>query len=264
MQPAKVDISVVVAMWNAEDTIIEAISSICDQDLNGIITEVIVVDDCSTDESLRICENQKFPLPLRVIALAKNNGQADARNIGISSATGRYIMILDADDVIIEGALLQIYAEIDENPDVSLVFGGRIEFGPWGFSQKKKYLSLTHLKLAQEISSGKNPITHSGAMFRKEWFNEVGGYLASSKHAEDLSLWFRGLSQGKYLQLDIPTVYYRQTRRVRGFRYWNQMEYARRRAVEIEVSDSNVFGVDLIKYVKYWMHMQFRQYARRN
>jgi glycosyltransferase involved in cell wall biosynthesis len=261
MQGAKVDISVIIAMCNNEDTIVEAISSILAQDFKDIVVEVIVIDDASTDESLNIIEIQKFDSTVQIIPLSRNYGQANARNIGVGFATGRYLMILDADDLIIDGALLQLYTEIVNAPDVSLVFGGRIEFGPWGMEQRRKYSSRGHFKLSQEISTGRNPITHSGTIFRKDWFDNLGGYVLSNNHAEDLSLWFRGLSKGMYLELDIPTTYYRHKLLVRPFRYWNQMEYARRKAVGLEVPISYELGLKYLKYTKYWLQMKFRRFV---
>jgi glycosyltransferase involved in cell wall biosynthesis len=75
--------------------------------------EVIVVDDCSTDDTLEVLGNYVKIKNFRVISLEKNSGgPAVPRNVGIENATGKYVMFMDSDDIITQGALEEmiIYA----------------------------------------------------------------------------------------------------------------------------------------------------------
>jgi teichuronic acid biosynthesis glycosyltransferase TuaG len=90
-------VSVIIACYNAERFIGQCLTSILNQSYEDI--EVIIVDDASTDASLQIitnfseCDHRVFFVPNK-----RNVGAAEARNIGISHACGRYIAICDADD----------------------------------------------------------------------------------------------------------------------------------------------------------------------
>jgi succinoglycan biosynthesis protein ExoO len=91
------DVSFVIAAYNAQDTLGDAIASALAQ--TGVTMEVIVVDDCSTDRTREIAGS--YPdSRVRMIAQANNGGPAVARNTGFLAATGRWIAVLDADDMI--------------------------------------------------------------------------------------------------------------------------------------------------------------------
>lgn len=89
-------VSVIIPTYNREKTIKRAINSVLNQDYKDI--EVIVVDDCSTDNTSNIVENIKDDR-LRYIKLKKRDGACKARNVGIENATGKYIAFQDSDDV---------------------------------------------------------------------------------------------------------------------------------------------------------------------
>ncbi len=91
------DVTFVIAAFNAEDTIFDAIASAVAQ--TNVSLEVIVVDDCSTDGTREVVAN--YPdSRVRLIVQAVNGGPAAARNVGFAAAKGRWIAVLDADDTI--------------------------------------------------------------------------------------------------------------------------------------------------------------------
>lgn len=92
-----IDVTFLIAAFNAEETIARAIGSALAQE--GVDAEVIVVDDCSSDSTATIVES--FPDErVRVIRLGHNRGPGGARNAGLDAARGRWIAVLDADDTI--------------------------------------------------------------------------------------------------------------------------------------------------------------------
>ncbi|MBS3648601.1 glycosyltransferase family 2 protein [Pseudaminobacter sp. 19-2017] len=94
MQP---DVSFVIAAFNAERSIARAIESALAQ--RDVTVEVVVVDDCSTDRTVEVARS--FPAELvRVVELEKNRGPGGARNAGLEIARGRWIAVLDSDDVV--------------------------------------------------------------------------------------------------------------------------------------------------------------------
>ena len=91
--------SVVMANYNCERYIEDAIKSVLDQDERNF--EFIIVDDASTDESVQIIEKcrQISDGRIKFMAQNKNGGQGASLNIGISAATGDIVCLLDSDDI---------------------------------------------------------------------------------------------------------------------------------------------------------------------
>jgi glycosyltransferase involved in cell wall biosynthesis len=91
-------ISVIMPSYNSEHFISKAIDSVLSQTYDH--WEMIIVDDCSHDNSALIIEEYcKKDSRIKLIKLEKNSGPAVARNTGIKEAKGRYIAFLDADDL---------------------------------------------------------------------------------------------------------------------------------------------------------------------
>ncbi|QDP24380.1 glycosyltransferase family 2 protein [Bradyrhizobium cosmicum] len=89
--------SIVIPAYNAADCIQRALKSIDDQSEKNL--EIIVVDDCSTDETVSIVERAaQLDVRIRLITSPQNGGPSTARNLGFSAARGEWILILDADD----------------------------------------------------------------------------------------------------------------------------------------------------------------------
>lgn len=88
-------ISVIIPSYNRAGTIVRAVNSVLNQTYS--IYEVIVVDDCSTDDTAELLEAVDDPR-VRVIRNEVNSGACKSRNVGIIAATGEYIALLDSDD----------------------------------------------------------------------------------------------------------------------------------------------------------------------
>ncbi|HNX13773.1 MAG TPA: glycosyltransferase family 2 protein [Oscillospiraceae bacterium] len=111
-------ISVIIPLYNCEKYITEAIGSVKRQ---GVPTEIIVADDGSTDGGPQIAEE----LGAKVLRQQRKRTAA-ARNAGFEAASGEYVLFLDSDDVLSDGALAALMAGFDCKTDV--VFGKITEF----------------------------------------------------------------------------------------------------------------------------------------
>lgn len=114
-------ISVIIPTYNRRALIGAAINSALWQE--GVSTEVIVVDDGSTDDTVAWLADIYAQQPLRVMHNARMHGPAGARNTGILSATGDLIAFLDSDDIFLPGHLASSAAALTRFPEVGLVFG---------------------------------------------------------------------------------------------------------------------------------------------
>ena len=97
-------VSIVVPVYNAARFIDETIQTVLDQTYAN--WELLLVDDKSTDESVKIIHKyQKKDERIKLFKLSENTGAAIARNTGIDNATGRYLAFLDADDLWVNNKL---------------------------------------------------------------------------------------------------------------------------------------------------------------
>ncbi|MBQ3451625.1 MAG: glycosyltransferase family 2 protein [Synergistaceae bacterium] len=104
-------ISVVIPMYNAEEYVEECLDSILKQTFQNF--EVIVVDDCSTDNSVAVVKNYapKFGGRLKLAQTKENSrgGGYIPRNLGLMYSRGEYIFFVDSDDFILDKALGILY-----------------------------------------------------------------------------------------------------------------------------------------------------------
>jgi len=101
-------VSIIIPAWNASRFIGRAAASaLCEQENVQVqVREVIIVDDCSTDDTLEVLERMATTDPrLKVVRNAANLGPGGTRNAGIAAATGDWIAVLDADDAYAPGRL---------------------------------------------------------------------------------------------------------------------------------------------------------------
>ncbi|MCB5358427.1 glycosyltransferase family 2 protein [Vibrio lentus] len=112
---SNIECSIIIAAWNSSSFILNAVKSALEQKSIGV--EVIVVDDLSTDNTCEVVENIDDE---RVILVRSqcNQGPGGARNLGISKARGKWIAILDSDDIMHSERLRTM---IDESPDDAVV-----------------------------------------------------------------------------------------------------------------------------------------------
>lgn len=124
MEKQKYSIDVIVAAYNAEDTIIRCINSILNQHCNKV--NIIVVDDGSTDNTYRIVSEISATHPEKIKLLTQENaGPAAARNLGISNSKADFIGFVDADDYISESMYFEMLDVVDAETD--LVICGRYD-----------------------------------------------------------------------------------------------------------------------------------------
>lgn len=103
-------------VYNVEHYVYRSLESVLNQDFDNY--EVIVVDDCGTDNSINVIkdliDNHPNGDKVRIISHQKNAGLAEARNTAIKNAKGNYIYFLDSDDYITPNALSILYSAAEE------------------------------------------------------------------------------------------------------------------------------------------------------
>jgi len=113
-----IKVSVIIPFYNRINWTIEAVNSVLNQTHKN--TEIILVNDCSTDDISDVYNLAKNNGNIRITSLQKNYGAGEARNIGIQYATGNYISFLDSDDKYLPHKLeKQLKFMIQEDYDAS-------------------------------------------------------------------------------------------------------------------------------------------------
>lgn len=139
-------VSVIIPMFNREQTIEKAVRSVLSQTYSNL--ELIVVDDCSTDKSVQVVKAIDDSR-IRVVVCKKNGGACTARNIGIDCAKGQIIAFQDSDDFWHEDKLEKsIYYLQRENAD--MVFSAVRRKGEKGRGKEGRIVPTYNLNLEDD------------------------------------------------------------------------------------------------------------------
>lgn len=183
-------ISVVIPMYNSEETIERALSSVIDQTYEGSI-EIIVVNDGSKDNSKRIVEYFIETHPHSDIKLInqQNGGVSKARNEGLKKVTGDFIAFLDSDDAWFKEKL-QIQLDIFKSNIQVDFLGASFE----GFGIKNKEVGqLIEIQFRNLLF--KNYFQPSTIIFRQKVLEKIGFFDETQRYAEEGNYFMRVAKQ---------------------------------------------------------------------
>jgi len=186
-------VSIIITAYNYDRYIERAIRSCLDQSLSRNLYEVIVVNDCSTDNTSKILDNYKDQI--KIFNLEKNVGLAGARNFGIKKALGQFVVFLDADDYIQRDLLLVQKTFLNENNRLDAV---SVDY----------YLVDERGNHIQYVNSDEKPIA-CGIMFRKDLLFDIGLYDESFRAREEEDLRIRFLKKHSIYNIILPLYRYR-------------------------------------------------------
>lgn len=116
-----VKISVIIPIYNAESFLNECLASIQNQTFSDY--EVWLIDDGSTDNSGKICDNFAANNKLFHVIHKKNGGVSSARNAGLEKANGEWICFIDADDTVEKEYLSTLYQFANMQKDILIIQG---------------------------------------------------------------------------------------------------------------------------------------------
>lgn len=188
--PAREDdarVSVVLTVFNYEHLVEEAIASV--GLAAGDETELVVVDDASTDDSagavFRALTERSPWLRTTFLRRRRNGGLPAARNLAIEHATGEYVFVLDADNVVYPNAFPRLAAALDGDPDAAFAYGilekfdgsGPVDLMSWEAWSRERF------KYGNYIDAM--------SMLRRSAFDRVGGFPTDERLYgwEDFALW---------------------------------------------------------------------------
>jgi len=199
-------VSVVMVVFNVDAFLAESIESILGQTFKDF--EFIIVDFGSTDKTKTIVSSYAAKDGRITLHEVPNCGLAAARNAGGLLAQGRYIAIMDADDVSLPNRLKWQVDFLEKHPEVSLV-GGATEWidangrslGIHRFPTEDHKINST---LVIEF-----PLCHPTVLIRTRTFVLIGGYREAFVFGEDYDLWLRIVEQFRCANLSQVVLKYR-------------------------------------------------------
>jgi len=214
-------ISVIIPVYNVEKYLRQCLDSVIIQKYSRL--EIIIVDDGSTDNSPSICDEYLDKNDSIQVFHKENGGSSDARNYGISVASGKFLMFLDSDDYWSDGEFLNILDNKlqSSNPDV-LIYGcidyscisgnkqkSRISYNNVIFDDGNKEFILKYL-----FSSGLFPGAAWLTITRRQFVVQNNLYFEKGIKAEDID-WLLNvfLHAKKYASVNDCFYIYRKYRK---------------------------------------------------
>lgn len=209
-------VDVIVPCYNYGRYLERCVGSVLDQ--QGCTVRVLIIDDCSTDDSLATAALIAARDPrVTVIAHAQNRGHIATYNEGIAWVRSPCMLLLSADDMLAPGALGRAVALMETRPSIAFVYGRAIKFtdeaaltapaaedDPQGVRIQSGEAFIA--ALCREPS---NPVETATVVVRSALQHEVGGYLPELPHSGDLEMWLRLAAYGDVAEVEAVQAFTR-------------------------------------------------------
>lgn len=239
----EIEVSIIIPLYNKEDVIWETLNSVSQQ--NYRYWECIIVDDGSTDKSLEVVESfiEKHPGNWRIIRQV-NQGQAVARNNGITNAVGNLLAFLDADDLWPPDKLSIQVTALEKNPKAVAVLSSYVIFG----GAKKTFRVVQHSS-SQELMtrwldmSGFGGGLESVGLVRKRAVDEIGLFDTDFSTSSGIDFALRLAKIGEILLLKDIGLFYRLSQG----QWHSNIEELIRNTAAIREKYSNLYRGDLAR-----------------
>ena len=219
-------ISIIVPLYNYRKYIEDCIKSVLNQTYKNF--ELIIVDDCSVDNSYEIAKKKtKVDNRVKVIRLNKNCGYSKAKNEGIILSKGKYVVTLDADDMMTKNSL-KIRLESALKSKSRFIYADAIKISG-SFSVEecykinlekiKKQKKNKNMKIIYDPSFGIYNIHAQSVMVDRDIYIKYGLYDENLRSRADREMWWRLFGKNEKDEqkiesyyLNSPVAYYRNHR----------------------------------------------------
>lgn len=207
-------VSVIIPVYNVEKYIEKCLDSVLNQTYKNI--EIVCINDCSTDNSLKILKNFSIKdKRIKIISKDKNRGISAARNTGLKHSSGKYVYFIDSDDWIDSNYIEKMVEAIEKsgtdivlNTNIVKDFNHKQEFFKWGKYPEKlpegEFLNKTD-------AINKTPCMIWCHLYRKEFLDKFNlkfqeGYIFEDEYFQHISK----INTDKIFAFFGPRYYYTQ------------------------------------------------------
>jgi glycosyltransferase involved in cell wall biosynthesis len=207
---SEIQVSIIIPLYNKSQWILQTLMSVANQTYKN--WECIIVDDGSSDESLELVK--KFAMENQGewrIYSQSNSGQAIARNFGISLARGKYIALLDADDLWFPNKLTKQIDYLEKNKEVDVIFCSYVIFE----DSLKNSLRVVRFKDSRKMIMrwlqmlGFGGLIESVGLIKSEFLENYGAFSEDLSTSSGLEISLRALINAKVMVLPDVLVAYR-------------------------------------------------------
>jgi|APSaa5957512535_1039671.scaffolds.fasta_scaffold01348_6 glycosyltransferase involved in cell wall biosynthesis len=196
----KLDFSVVVCCYRGESTIKMCLNSLIQQNYSKSKYEIIIVNDGSIDNSLKIIKSvirNNNDKNLKIKLIDKNNaGLSLARNSGLNMARGDIIVYIDEDAVAEKNYLKEIDNAFNKNESINCV-GGAVEL----LNKDNRFASFLHYSIFNWYMRSPETVIGTNMAFKKAFLDALGGFIPEFTRRGDESAFFA--KAGKMLKIYI-------------------------------------------------------------
>lgn len=202
-------ISIYITSFNYEKYLERSIESALKQNFDPKKYEILIIDDCSTDNSRKIISKYLKQNKVRAIFNKKNLGLTKSINIAIKASKGEYVIRLDADDMLSKNALKKFHSQVSNDKSVGIVYSDYYlidRFDNIIKREKKINLQKSKMKILDTAPHG------ACSLIKKEFLIENGMYDESVDRQDGYDLWYKFLKKNKIKNINFPLFYYRQHR----------------------------------------------------
>lgn len=211
-------VDVIVPCYNYGRFLQRCVDSVLGQD--GCSVRVLVIDDCSTDDSRATAEAIAARDPrVTLIAHERNRGHIATYNEGIDWVSAEYMLLLSADDMLAPGAFARATGLMAAHPAIALAHGRSIRFceeaeiaaqlAPREAAERPIRIELGARFIRRLCERPINTIETATAVVRTAVQKRVGGYRPELPHSGDLEMWLRLAAEGDIAELDAVQAFTR-------------------------------------------------------
>ena len=205
------DISVVISLYNKEDTIKRAIESVFNQSV--LPSELIIVDDGSSDKSAEIVKKIQEKKSCVKLIQQRNKGVATARNAGVKHVKTSVVSFLDADDEWMPGYIENLLKLMNQSPNADFYSLRYRYYKDGNYLVPNVSLPDHFIGIVPDFISvytkGYGLICSSTANFKTRFFRKVGGFPEGEHSGEDIYLWIKSALEGggAFFNRIVATIY---------------------------------------------------------
>ena len=193
------------ACHNSSAYLDEAVRSVLCQTLREL--ELILIDDCSTDDTLEIARRyQAQDDRVSIITLSVQSGAAAARNAGIQTARGAWLGILDSDDVALPSRFAEQLDLAERDKDLVVIGSNLISIDSSGVRISEYRYPTGHKALIKRLYSKRAFPPHSSMLYRRDAIKVLEAFNPRYLRSEDYDLWLRLSEIGRIASIDNPLV----------------------------------------------------------
>ncbi|MDO4926953.1 MAG: glycosyltransferase [Turicibacter sp.] len=211
-------ISIIVPVYNVERYLNQCLDSVIKQDINNI--EIVVVNDGSTDGSLKICKEYSKKYNYVKLISQKNAGLSEARNTGIKNSCGKYIIFLDSDDFWMPQSMNKIIPQLSSDCDLLLLTATKLydenidKINGFEQYERSKIYNQSKVDALKYLSSiSKFPVSACTKIIKRQLILDNELFFMKGLLSEDIDWSIRLLEKIETIDVcNQPFYVYRKTR----------------------------------------------------